>query len=123
MKQLTLILTIAALFLLNNTAFSALKLEPVDPEILKKVKKEHLPEALQNLSPAERETYVKKLSTQRADIRAKIGKLAAQRDTYAAKERKRLAKESDDATLGEVVVLAVQKQLAKSGFKTAPSNE
>jgi hypothetical protein len=94
-----------------------------DEDILKKVKKEHLPDELQGLSLADRKAYVKKFSKQRAEIRAKIGKLAAERETYLAKERKRLAKDSGEATLGDVVVLAVRKQLAKSGFETAKSNE
>jgi len=89
----------------------------IDPDILKKVKESELPEVLQKLPADKREAYVKDVIAKRKAIQAKIGKLAAEREAYAAKERKRLATETGKATLGDAVVSAIQKQLVESGFE------
>ncbi len=94
-----------------------------DEGILHKLKAEELPESLQKLAPAEREAYVKDMAAKRASIRQQIAKLAAERDAYLAKERKRLADASGDATLGDAVVTAIQKQLTDSGFEQSESVE
>jgi hypothetical protein len=90
-----------------------------DGEILQKVKQEELPDALKDLSLDEREAYVKKMAAKRAEVQKEISSLAAERETYLAKERKRLAEESGDATLGDAVVSAIRRQLANSGFENA----
>lgn len=89
-----------------------------DADILKKVKEEELPDVLQKLTPEKREAYVKEKIAARKELQAKIGKLASERESYLSKERKRLAGEADEATLGDAVVAAVRKQLVKSGFET-----
>jgi hypothetical protein len=88
-----------------------------DREILQKVKTEELPDVLKDLRLDEREAYVKKMAAKRAQVQKEISSLAAERETYLAKERKRLAEESGDATLGDAVVSAIRQQLAKSGFE------
>lgn len=90
-----------------------------DNEILQKVKEEELPDALKDLSLAEREAYVKRLAAKRAEVQKKISTLAAERESFLVKERKRLAGEPGGATLGEAVVSVIRKQLAKSGFEDA----
>ncbi len=90
-----------------------------DREILKKVKKEELPEALRELTPEACETYVKEMSSRRAEVQKKINALAAEREAYLAKEQKRAAQDSSDATLGDAVVSTIRKQLTASGFETA----
>jgi len=94
-----------------------------DKQILRRVKSEELPEQLQKLAPAERETYVKDMAAKRASVQKQIAKLAAEREAYLAKERKRLATEAGPATLGDAVVMAIQKQLAESGFEQATPTE
>ena len=88
-----------------------------DREILKKVKTEELPDVLKDLPLDEREAYVKKMAAKRAEVQNEISSLAAERETYLAKERQRLAEETGDATLGDAVVSAIRGQLAKSGFE------
>ena len=90
-----------------------------DREILEKVKKEELPDVLQDLTLNEREAYVKVMAAKRAQVQKEIGALAAARESYLAKEQKRLAEEAGDATLGDAVVGAIRQQLAKSGFENA----
>ncbi len=89
-----------------------------DAEVLKKVEEKELPEALQKLAPAKRAAYVQEMVAKRKQLQKQIGKLAAEREVHLAKERKRSAQEADEATLGDAVVMAIQKQLVRSGFKT-----
>ena len=90
-----------------------------DKDILQKVKAEELPEALQQLKPAEREAKVQEMASRRAELQKQIGKLAAEREAYLSQEQKRLAEETGAETLGDAVVAAVQKQLTDSGFELA----
>ncbi len=89
-----------------------------DAEILSKVKEAELPEELQQLAPAKRETFLKNKLVERKKLQQEISKLAAERESYVAKERKRLADETGGTTLGDAVVSAIQKQLIASGFAT-----
>lgn len=88
-----------------------------DKEILKKVKDEELPEALKSLSPEKREAYVQEMASRRGAVQKQISDLAAEREKYLAKERKRLASDSGGSTFGDATVLAIRKQLTKSGFE------
>ena len=63
------------------------------------------------------------MAAQRTEIQKKINTLAAQRETFLAKERTRLAEDSGRATLGDAVVSAIQKQLEKSGFATTATTK
>lgn len=87
-------------------------------DILSIVKEEHLPDALQALPVDKREGYVRDKLSERKALRSKIKEVAKQRESYLAKERKRLAQEGQEDTLGAAVVAAVAKQLATSGFET-----
>jgi len=88
-----------------------------DTEVLKKVKEEELPEVLQKLAPAKREAYVQEMVSRRKQLQKQIGKLAADRESHLTKERKRLATGAGGSTLGDAVVMAIQKQLVQSGFE------
>ena len=94
-----------------------------DKEILRKVKDEELPEQLRKLNPAERDAFVKAMAAKRAEVQKKINALATERNAYLTKERKRLASTTDTATLGDVVVEAIQAQLTESGYETAGRTE
>ena len=89
-----------------------------DPNILKKVKEEELPEELRALPADQREKFVKDKLADRNNLRTKIAQASKERSDYLAEQRKRLAKEDGQDTLGDAVVAAVSKQLAASGFET-----
>lgn len=88
-----------------------------DADVLKKVEEQDLPEVLQKLDADKREAYVKDMVTKRKDLQQQIGKLAAERESHLKKERTRLAAATGEATLGDAVVMAIQKQLVASGFQ------
>ena len=52
------------------------------------------------------------------EVQQQINKLAAEREKFLEAERQRLADASGEATLGDVVVTTIQKQLTASGFAT-----
>lgn len=91
-----------------------------DGEILKKLKKEELPALLQDLTPPQREARVKEMAARRTEVQNKINALAAERESFLANERKRMAHQSGQPTLGDAVVSTIRKQLQESGFETAP---
>ena len=88
-----------------------------DKEVLRRVKAEELPEKMKAMTPQEREKFVDEMAGKRAEIQKQIAKLSKEREDYLANERKRLADEKGEATLGDAVVTAIQKQLADSGFE------
>jgi len=88
-----------------------------DGDILRKLKEQELPEALQQLNAGDREAYVRRMAARRSDIQKQINALAAEREEFLAKEGKRLAGASGDSTFGDAAVLAIRKQLTKSGFE------
>jgi hypothetical protein len=88
-----------------------------DKDVLSRVKEEELPEALQELKPAERAAYVNRMATRRKEIQKEINDLAAEREKFLAKERQRLATETGSSTFGDATVAAIRNQLSKSGFE------
>jgi von Willebrand factor type A domain len=94
-----------------------------DGEILGRLKKEELPEALQNMTPEKREQYVKQMAAKRADIQKQIGALGAQREAYLAQKRAEAAADAGQATLGDAVVSTIQKQLKETGFDVSGSGK
>src|SRR5207245_6453992 len=77
-----------------------------DGEALKKVQKDDLPDNLKGMSVDERAAYVKNVASKRAEVQKKINALAAERETYLAAERKRLANGTAESTLGDAAVKA-----------------
>jgi von Willebrand factor type A domain len=77
---------------------------------------DQLPEAMKSLDGPARARYVAKMAKKRESIQAKIRKLSDARDSYLAKERKRLAAEAPAAAsaaaapLAEAVRDAIQAQ-------------
>jgi hypothetical protein len=107
----------------NNESRDLVDALKTDGEALKKVQKDELPDNLKNMSLEERAAYVEKIAAKRADVQKKINALAAERESYLAAERNRLANGTADSTLAGAVVKTIQKQLANSGFETAKSSE
>ena len=87
-----------------------------DKEILQKVEAKDLPEPLRQLSLEKRKEYVEALASKRHALQKKINALAAQREVYLKKERRRLANPEEQATLGDALVATIQQQLHESGF-------
>lgn len=87
-----------------------------DEAILSKVKEDELPDVLREMAPEKREAYVKKMAVARSEVQKKIADQSAEREAYLAKQRKLLAEQEGEATLGAAVVAAIAKQLANSGF-------
>src|SRR5690606_32755126 len=76
-----------------------------DKEILKKLDEEELPEAMQSMTPEERQEHIEAMARERAELQKEIGKVAAEREeTY----RQKLAEleGGEAATLGDAVVAA-----------------
>jgi hypothetical protein len=90
-----------------------------DKQILKKVKEDELPDAVKQLRPEKREGFVQEMASRRGAIQKQITELAAEREKYLAKERQRLASDSSSSTFGDATILAIRKQLTKSGFENA----
>ncbi|MEX0977432.1 MAG: vWA domain-containing protein [Pirellulales bacterium] len=89
-----------------------------DEEILKKLPREDLPDALKDLTPEKREAHVREVAARRAGIQKQINDLAAEREAYLDKVRAQQGSPaSDDTTLGSAVSKAVSRQLANSGFE------
>jgi hypothetical protein len=94
-----------------------------DPAILEKVKVEDLPEEMQKMTPEERKAHLDAKAAERAQLRAEIGKLAAEREAFLAEELKKQAAGGAGGvggeaapTLGEAVVEAVNNQLREAGY-------
>jgi hypothetical protein len=87
-----------------------------DEAILEKVKDAELPEPMQRMSADERKQFVTENAKKRADIQQQIAKLSVEREEYLARERHQLGDETRNKTLGNAVLMAIQKQLAASGF-------
>ncbi len=88
---------------------------------LDKVEEADLPEAMKGMTVEEREQHVQEQSAKRAKVQAKIQTLTAERESYVAAERKRMAEDGDD-TLGDVIVQSVREQLDNAGFDERTSD-
>ena len=87
-----------------------------DPEAVAEVPAEALPDAMQSMTEEERLAHVKAKAAERKAIQAQITEATQKRDAYVAAERKRLAEEASDITLGDAMTQAVQEQLRDAGF-------
>ena len=83
---------------------------------LEAVEADELPEEMQRMTPAERQAHVKKLSLQRKAIQVQIAELNEAREEFLRQKRSEQSHDSAAATLGDVMVQAVQKQLVAAGF-------
>ena len=91
-----------------------------DAQVLSKIATADLPEEMQAMDAKEREQHLKKMATQRDEIKKKMRHATQDRDDYIAKKRQEQGE--TESTLGDAVSQAVQKQLKASGFqrKTSP---
>jgi hypothetical protein len=83
---------------------------------LEDLKEDELPDELKKLKPAERKAFIENMVTQRKQVQEQIGKLAKERETYVANERKKLAADSSN-TLDKAVIDAARVQAEKLKFE------
>jgi len=81
-----------------------------------KLAEEQLPENMRKMSKAERKRYVEQQRKKRAEIQARIRKLAAERKAYITKKQRELA-EKGPKTLDQAMIEAVRSQAQKKQFR------
>jgi hypothetical protein len=84
---------------------------------LEDVKKEHLPEKLQKMDADERAAYLKKLATEREELRKKILQLSKKRDAFVRKEMEKRAAEGKGSGFDALVMEAAREQAARKGIE------
>ena len=92
----------------------ALEEEKID---VAKLKKEDLPEEMKDMNEKERKEYIEKKSEERKAIQKEIAQLKIERDKYVAKERKKMAEDSDVKTLDDVINVTIREQAKTKNFK------
>ncbi|MCK6621242.1 MAG: VWA domain-containing protein [Calditrichaceae bacterium] len=81
---------------------------------LDELRKEDLPEPMQNMSAAERQKFIDGQRAKRAEIREKIRRLDAERRRYVAEKEKQM---SGSGALDRAIIDAVREQAAKKNFR------
>ncbi|WP_035607551.1 vWA domain-containing protein [Haloferula sp. BvORR071] len=77
---------------------------------------DQLPEAMQKMTPAEREAHLAKMSSERAALQKKIADLNVARERFVAEAEKKQAETSGEQTLDQVVVATVKAQASSVGY-------
>jgi hypothetical protein len=88
-----------------------------DATIVEHLDASEFPEVMQPMTPEARRAYVEKVARQRKELQAQIAALSAEREEFLREKRAEMANDSEGATLGDVIVEAVQKQLVAAGFE------
>lgn len=81
---------------------------------LEEVAAKDLPQNMQQMSPAQREAYVKQQLESRASLQQQIQGLTAARDEFVAKKRKEQA--GQPSTLAAALIATIRKQAQDHGF-------
>lgn len=84
---------------------------------LSEVKEEELPEALQKMTPAERETHIKKLAAERKKLQKEIEELSKKRQAHIKAEIAKQAKNGKKNSLDEAIFKSIQTQAAEKGLR------
>ena len=85
---------------------------------LYEIDESELPATLREMTPMEREVYVEEMTRKRAEIRARIAELTAQRQQHVGEQMK--AKGLDDSRAFDAVVRrAIREQVAERGLQSA----
>ena len=77
------------------------------------LKDSELPEPMRKMKPAEREKYLQKVGTERAQLQSKINDLNEKRHVYLADQAKKNAQAN---TLDQAILTSVKDEAAKKGF-------
>jgi hypothetical protein len=81
---------------------------------------DQLPQAMRDLKPEERATFVAKAAKERAEIQEKIVALNREREAFVAEEMKKKATDSTEQTLDQAIVAATREQAVARGYKFNP---
>lgn len=84
---------------------------------IKKLKEEELPDELRKLKPDEREAYLQKKATDRAEIQKKVARLASQRALFIEESRAKQPKSPGDRALDEALRSILRDQAKSKGLK------
>lgn len=79
-----------------------------------KLKTEDLPEPMRKMNESERKAFIEKHARERAEIRAKINQLNAEREKYLKERMKEFAGTN---TLDAVIIAAIREQAQKRNFQ------
>lgn len=97
----------------SNTSWDLVDAVEEEVVALDRLEPEALPAPMQSMSVAEREDYVASMQTQRTEIRQQLQALAEQREEYL----RSLPHNQGEATLDQLMIAALRKQLAAKGFE------
>lgn len=87
-----------------------------DPKfVLTTVKKEHLPEKLQKMTPEELKAHVDGMAKKRGSIQKQVAEIGKKRDAYVLAERKKLAGQGEKL-FEEAMLESVRAQARSRGF-------
>lgn len=98
----------------NNAEWDLVDAAAENEEILKDVKKEDLPEEMQNMTEKERKDYVEKKSEERKKIQEQIRVLDEKAKAYVAEKQKENA---EKLTLDNVMMDAVREQAISKSYQ------
>jgi len=101
--------------LYNNAKWDLVDASREEGFDLKKIKKEDLPENMQEMTLDEQQKYLEGMEAKRREIQAEINKLAAQRRHYIQSERRKM-KERGDKSFDAAVIKAVRAQAELKNF-------
>ncbi|MBB6429666.1 vWA domain-containing protein [Algisphaera agarilytica] len=85
------------------------------------LEEEALPEAMKDMDADERWAFVQENAEKRAELQKQIAEATSKREAFVAEERKRRSESAGEATLGDAVLQAIQKQLAEAGYDIEPT--
>ena len=80
------------------------------------MKKDELPAALRELSPAERDAHVKQKLEEREKLQKRVGELSRERDAWIRAEETRLAAAGKGDGFDQQVLEAIRAQAASKGI-------
>ncbi len=98
----------------NNAEWDLVDATESDGEILESIKKEDLPEEMQNMTSKEQKEYIEKKSQERKVIQEKIRKLDKKAKVYITEKQKENA---ERLTLDNVMIDAVREQAISKSYQ------
>ena len=98
----------------NNASWDLVDRTQAEPEAIREIEKEQLPENMRSMSEEERVAYVQELSERRAAIKQQLVELEVKVNAYVVEKREEMGQA---ATLDEVLIGAMREQAVANGFR------
>ena len=98
----------------NNASWDLVDRTNAEPEAIKEIEEEELPENMQSMNEEERVAYVQELSERRASIKQQLAELEGKVNAYVVEKREEMGQK---ATLDEVLIGAMREQAVANGFR------